>query len=276
MVALISFLGILFLSLTIVRIATVMLRLTGLSKDIAQFQARSAFTTTGFTAQESENIMNHPMRRKIIQNLMVMGNVGFVSFVSSLVLTMLSGNETVHLLLRLVILVGGSLLLFIMSRLPFFDSLISWVIRNALKKDIRLYRKDYENLLSLARDFEVIKVRLKSDSWMTDIPLKNLSLSDEGILVIGIHRQDGYFVGSPRGESVAYPGDEVVLYGREEPLKELAERRSGNAGDLQHMENVKRQRMLEGRRTSSDGSSEKDGADSGLLGSALRRFNRRK
>ncbi len=94
MAAAISFLGILFLSLTVIRIASVMLRITGLSRDIAEFQARSAFTTTGFTAQETEVIMNHPVRRKIIQNLMILGNVGFVSFIHSNTLPSSSSTTT--------------------------------------------------------------------------------------------------------------------------------------------------------------------------------------
>lgn len=246
MVALISFLAILFLSMTVVRIATVMLRLTGLSKDIAQFQARSAFTTTGFTAQESEIIMSHPLRRKIIQNLMILGNVGFVSFISSLILTMMADNEELNLLLRMGILFGGSIVLLVLTRLPLFDSIIGWIIRRAMKDEIRLYRNDYDSLLFLGGDYEVVRTRIKKDSWLADKTLGVLSLSDEGILVIGIQRVDGYFVGSPRGTSVLYPGDSVIFYGREERLAKLTDRVPGPAGDREHEESVRKQRMMEG------------------------------
>src|SRR4029079_3638578 len=43
-------------SLVVVRVATVGLTMTGLSKDLAQFQALSAFTGSGFTTRESEEI----------------------------------------------------------------------------------------------------------------------------------------------------------------------------------------------------------------------------
>lgn len=246
MIALISFLAILFLSMTVVRIATVMLRLTGLSQDIAQFQARSAFTTTGFTAQESEIIMNHPLRRKIIQNLMILGNVGFVSFISSLILTMMADNSELNLLLRIGILFGGSLVLLILTRLPLFDSIIGWIIRRAMKDEIKLYRNDYDSLLFVGGEYEVVKTLVKKDSWLADKSLGVLSLSDEGILVIGVQRVDGYFVGSPRGTSVLYPGDRVIFYGREDRLAKITEREAGLAGDREHEENVRKQRMLEG------------------------------
>lgn len=81
MIALLSFFVILLLSLSIVRIAAIMLQLTGLSADTARFQARSAFTGTGFTTRESEMIIGHPVRRRIIMGLMLIGNLGLVTFV---------------------------------------------------------------------------------------------------------------------------------------------------------------------------------------------------
>lgn len=41
-------------SLVVIRIAAVGLTMTGVSKDLAQFQALSAFTGSGFTTKESE------------------------------------------------------------------------------------------------------------------------------------------------------------------------------------------------------------------------------
>lgn len=55
MVALVSLLTIIVLSITVVRIGATALELTGLSRDVAEFQAQSAFSGAGFTTQESEN-----------------------------------------------------------------------------------------------------------------------------------------------------------------------------------------------------------------------------
>ncbi len=271
MVAVISFLAILFLSLTVVRTATVMLRLTGLSRDIAQFQARSAFTTTGFTVQESEAIMTHPVRRKIIQNLMLLGNIGFVSFISSLLLTFVPGNKSENILLRIGLIAGGSLAIFLLTRIPLFDKAVSWFVQRTIGKNTRLYRKDYDSLLFLAKDYEIVKMQARIGSWLCDRPLKDLRLSEEGVLVIGVRRSDGYFIGSPRGDTVLYAGDEVILYGREELLIQIFERPLGTEGDEAHRENVERQRKREGR-----GPSDEKGAV-GIVRKAVRsvRKNRR-
>jgi hypothetical protein len=83
-IGIIASLTVLGLSLVITRLATVSLNLTGLSWETAKFQARSAFTGTGFTTSESETIMNHPVRRKIIMGLMVARSAGLVSIIISL------------------------------------------------------------------------------------------------------------------------------------------------------------------------------------------------
>jgi len=59
---------------------------------------------------------------------------------------------------------------------------------------------DYDSLLNLSGDYEVITIKVKRDSWLAERELIDLRLSDEGVLVLAIRREDGYFIGSPRGE----------------------------------------------------------------------------
>jgi len=54
MLSIISLLMVLTLSILVTRIATVVLTHTGLARESAKFQARSAFTGVGFTTTESE------------------------------------------------------------------------------------------------------------------------------------------------------------------------------------------------------------------------------
>ena len=87
MAALVSVLIAVILSLLVTRVAAEALTLTGLSHASASFQARSAFTGAGFTTAESESVVEHPVRRRIIMLLMFLGNAGVVTVISSLVLT---------------------------------------------------------------------------------------------------------------------------------------------------------------------------------------------
>jgi len=76
MIALISLLVIITVSLIVIRMGAVALSMTGISEDMAVFQAQSAFSGVGFTTKESESVVNHPVRRRIIRLLMLMGNAG--------------------------------------------------------------------------------------------------------------------------------------------------------------------------------------------------------
>ena len=62
------------LSTTIVRVASVALRHTGVPDHIARFQTVSALSGAGFTTNETEMIVNHPLRRRIITAAIIAGN----------------------------------------------------------------------------------------------------------------------------------------------------------------------------------------------------------
>jgi hypothetical protein len=94
MLAAISLLVVLSLSILITRIATVALAHTGLSQETARFQARSAFTGVGFTTTEAESVDNHPVRRRILMLLMLLGNAGIVTAVASMMLTFVTNDES--------------------------------------------------------------------------------------------------------------------------------------------------------------------------------------
>jgi hypothetical protein len=224
-----------------------MLQLTGVSSDTARFQSRSAFTGVGYTTREAEMIVNHPVRRKIIASLMLIGNIGFVTFVSSLVISFLSAPDQEALIFNIAILLGGLVVIYLITRMKIFDRLLSRLIGVFLKRWTKIHSRDYESLLNLSGDFEVISIPIKPDSWLADRTLENLKLADEGILVLGIRREDGYFQGSPRGETEIYIYDQIIAYGREKSLKRLGERRKGTEGDLEHRFEVERQLKLEGK-----------------------------
>lgn len=83
--AFITLFAVIIVSLLITRVATIALTLTGLSREVARFQARSALTGSGFTTTESENMMIHPIRRRILMHLMLVGNAGIVTVIASTV-----------------------------------------------------------------------------------------------------------------------------------------------------------------------------------------------
>jgi len=88
MIAVSTLLVVLFISLIVVRVASVALTLSGMSREAARFQARSAWTGTGFTTEEAEAVLRHPVRRRIISLLMQLRGVGLVTAASTLMLSL--------------------------------------------------------------------------------------------------------------------------------------------------------------------------------------------
>lgn len=233
MVAITSLLIVLSLSFLITRIATVALTLTGLSYELAHLQSISAFTGVGFTTHESEHLVRHPVRRRILMILMILGNAGIITAISSLILSF-AGVEQQQGLERLLWLGVGLLLLWAVTISQWVNRHLSRLIYTALRRLPQLEVRDYASLLQLSEDYTVMEWEVDPEDWVTEKPIAELNLPEEGVIVLGIHREDGGYVGAPRGQTSIRQGDRLILYGRRDNLAELSDRKIGLAGEEAH------------------------------------------
>ncbi|MGB3535762.1 MAG: TrkA C-terminal domain-containing protein [Microcoleaceae cyanobacterium] len=234
MAALISVFIAVTLSLLITRVAAEALVLTGLSRQVAQFQARSAFTGSGFTTAESEQVINHPVRRRIVMWLMFLGNAGIITVISSLVLTFVSTVQAGEAATRFLFLSSGLILLWVIATNPAFNRFLTRFVRWALQRWTDLDVRDYASLLNLQGEYQVTELEVQSVDWLAHKRLDELHLRDEGISILGIRRADRTYIGVPKGSTYILPGDIVILYGRQSALAELDFRRPDAAGDDAH------------------------------------------
>ncbi|MBM3963644.1 MAG: hypothetical protein FJ308_01045 [Planctomycetes bacterium] len=96
MTALVTLVVIALFSLLAVRVATTALTMTGLSYDTASFQSYSTFFGVGFTTKEAELVVNHPVRRRIIRDLILVGNIGLTGALATTVASMMQSNNVLH------------------------------------------------------------------------------------------------------------------------------------------------------------------------------------
>lgn len=115
MLALFSLLIIILLSIVVVRIGAIALELTGLSPEIASFQAQSAFSGVGFTTREAEAIVTHPVRRRIVRILILLGSAGVTTSIATLVLAFV-GQTGKGMLVRGQTLISGLVVIFFFAR----------------------------------------------------------------------------------------------------------------------------------------------------------------
>lgn len=252
MAPLISFLLIIGLSLVVTRVATVALTLTGLSRESARFQARSAFTGVGFTTTESEKAVRHPVRRRVLMILMLLGNAGVVGAVASLMLALIKSNEEGQSALVIGVMLAGLALIWWMAESQWVEKHMNRIIGRILERTTDLDVRDYSNLLALSRGYGVNEVEVSEGEWLQDKRLDELNLRQEGVTVLGIQREAGGYVGAPKGKTQIRAGDTLLLYGKSKLLRELDFRGPGLQGAAAHRQAVEQQKKEEKNHKSED------------------------
>jgi hypothetical protein len=241
MIPIFSLLLVVTLSILITRVATIALIHTGLSRESARFQARSAFTGAGFTTNESEQVVNHPVRRRIVMFLMLLGNAGFVTVLSSLVLTFVGEGEPGSLVYKLLLLGAGLFFLTVLGMSAWVDRHLSNLIDSALKRYTNLDVRDYASLIHLTGEYRLVELQVNPNDWLADKTLAQARLREEGIVVLGIKRLDGSYLGTPKGPEKIHSGDILILYGRVSALEDLDQRRRDEGGEQAHQEAIEEQ-----------------------------------
>ena len=241
MVGIITVILILVFSILITRVASIALMHTGLSRESSRFQARSAFTGVGFTTSESEKVVNHPVRRRILLLLMILGNAGIVTGVASLIIGFADIEGGINNWIKITVLLGGIIILWKLANSQWVDHRLSRLIERFLKRYTRLDVTDYASILQLSGDYRISEISIEKSHWLYMKKLKNTKLKEEGMNVLAISRKDGSFLGSPSGETQIQEGDTMVIYGRTDALQKLEKRLKGKVGNQEHQSMVKKQ-----------------------------------
>jgi len=202
----------------IVEVSTVMLKMTGLDRSTARFQAVSIITSSGFTTKESELITRHPVRRKIAIFLMILGPLTLTFIISITVHLLGTGLSSPK---DILIILGILFIIFLVFRNPIFQGLFDRMVEKQLAKQPSLRKRSVEEILNLDDNFTIAEVTLSNPN----VPcagklLKEIRLRDRGVLVLSIHR-DGNVIHTPRGIDELRINDTLLVYGRSLEISQL-------------------------------------------------------
>lgn len=259
MISIVTLLIVLTLSILITRIATVALTHTGLSRESAKFQARSAFTGVGFTTSESEKVVSHPVRRRILLTLMLLGNAGIVTAVSTLIVSFVNLNRSDSLVWQVALLIAGLIALWALANSNWVERHLNNFISRMLKSHTNLSVQDFSKLLHLAGDYQISELHVGQQDWLAQRSIAELELGKEGVIILGINRPDGNYLGAPNGETIIREDDVLLLYGRAKVIEQLDQRQADLAGDREHKKTVIEQKKVEKMERKRDISHEQDG-----------------
>lgn len=229
---LLFFIVIIILGIT-VRIGAIALELTGLHLEMAQFQALSCFTGTGFTTKESELIAEQPQRRRIASILMILGYAGFVTLIATFANSIREHTDILHFqvpvlglyipagllpLFNLLLLVGiGYVLYSILKKVVFEDKFANAIRSHMLKKDI-IMPVSFQELFIATHGYGVCSIHVGRDSLLVNKRLHELALRKDDIVVLGIEKH-GKVITLPTVETEISKGDKLICFGNLNEIK---------------------------------------------------------
>ena len=217
MIAALTLFVVLTLFVLVIHTGAVALRLTGLPEEAARFQARSAFTGTGFTTSESEAIVNHPVRRRIVSLLMTIGGLGFVSVLATVVVSLVGSSGSEGALMRQLLWLAAVLLaLWFVVLNPFADRVICGVIGRLLVGTEGFGGRKPVRLLQLPAGHGVTQILVHPESGLAGRQVRELVAN--GVVILGLQREDGTYINVPRDSEEVRPADEIFFYGPDQVL----------------------------------------------------------
>lgn len=214
--AVILLLVIMTVSTVMVRMGAFALELTGMPWEQAKFQALSAFTNSGFTTREAEQITQHPVRRRIVSYLIVIGNAGIVTSIGSFGVSLTQGT-LIGNLRNLGYILAGVLVLYLLSRWEGFMSRMRVTMEGWLSRRWDFQPPRAEELLRLDEGYGLTRVELSEASPVAGKALGELDLKSWMVQIIAIERGNE-FKPIPTGKDRLLPGDALVVYGAEDAI----------------------------------------------------------
>ena len=216
------------ISLLAVRIGSKALMMTGLGWDSASFQAYSAFFGVGFTTKEAELVVNHPVRRRIIRDLIFAGNVGLTSALATLVVTLMQSGQAEHGWVTVLWLVGGLAVVFAVFQLSWIQRLLDFFIQFTLERAGLVRAMDYELLLRIRHGYVVSEIEIEKGSYLEGRTLSDSRPRDRGLVILSIRRKGEVMHGIPGPTEMIQTGDVLTAYGKEAALKEMTQLKSAD------------------------------------------------
>jgi hypothetical protein len=185
---------------------------------------------------------------------MLLGNAGIVAVIASFVIAFVDRDDATAWWMRFALLFGGIAGLWAFANSRGVDRLITRLTMWALKRWTTIDARDYAGLLHIGGDYLVTELAVPEDHWLADRDLNELGLRREGVILLGIQRTDGSYLGVPKGDTVIRPGDVLVLYSRAGRVAELDRRRRGLDGTTSHARAVREQQgdLADQRREDAD------------------------
>lgn len=168
-------------------------------------------------------VVNHPVRRRIIRDLILAGNVGLTSALATLVVTLMQSSNTSRTLLLFGLCVAGLAGLMLLSKVCWLQKIIDHTIQRALEKMGVVRALDYELLLRIQHGYVVSEVEVMAGTHLAGRTLRESRPWDQGVVILSVQRDGENLPGLPGPGDMIKAGDVVTAYGKESALVKMVE-----------------------------------------------------
>ncbi len=213
MTAALTIVAVVSISVLVIRIGGVALQQTGLSQDVARFQAMSVFTGCGFTTTESETVVNYPVRRRIALTLMVIGNIGLVGVLSTVVVSFVGTDGSAGAISKQILwlMLGVALILACLFNKR-IDAAMCRLIGWALHRYTEIGKRDYTRLLQIVDGYSICEHTITDES-IQFLERHNSWIEDFGFRCLAVENEDGHRTIAGEFPEKLSAGDKLVLFG---------------------------------------------------------------
>lgn len=220
MYAVATFLVVAVITIIFTKLATGALIATGMPPPVASFQARSAFSGAGFTTTEAENVVNHPLRRRIIMVAMFVGALGTPTLIVTVLIGFVAPGPGSTRDRTLVIVAGVVLVLLALVNRPVTRALERVGQHYAQSRLIPALEGSGQELLSLGDDFMVAASAVVLQPSEAPRSLRGLDQALPGVTVLGV-RRGTQLIGESPADITLENGDSLIVFGRRQRLNDL-------------------------------------------------------
>ena len=209
-------------SVVIVRLASVILRLTGLPDHVARFQSISALTGAGFTTTESEAIVNFPIRRKVIVALMLLGNLGLVSVAATVIVTLAESlGDTDRMMVQIAQMGGAVAVIAFFTMSKTLDRIMCGLAERFLRRFVNKRADQFNTLLALGPDHCVAAHIYRGHHVISAYELLDDVRGISILAVMGLEHHVGHL---DQSEARIGPRETVICFASIDDHRRFAER----------------------------------------------------
>lgn len=205
--------------LLVVRAGAIALMMTGMNFDKAKFQALSAFSGTGFTTREAEEVLSNIRRRKIVTWLMILGNAGIVTVIVTATSSFTRAKGLEVGLNILILLAGFALIATVIRHTPVVRRWEHFAQKRLSGLKLFDDNINIDELLHIADGYGVVRVSVPEQSALIGKTVPNINAELEHSSILGVER-DNTWDPTPHSSRQLVAGDCLVVYGELDHLGE--------------------------------------------------------